>query len=115
MIYMYQYKNINQGQILKVSLDPTKGHEQSGWRPALVVSNNEFNKYNGGIIKVVPITSNTKPFPLHLPLPYNLATSGVVELEHERALDLGTRSYKFVETVSEEFLEDVLDHIRLTY
>lgn len=114
---MYPYKNIKQGQILKVSLDPTKGHEQSGWRPALVVSNDDFNKYNGGIIKVVPITSNTKPFPLHLPLPlpHNLATSGVVEIEHERALDLGTRSYKFVETVSEEFLEDILGHIRLTY
>lgn len=112
---MYKFKNIRQGQILKVSLDPTKGHEQSGWRPALVVSNDEFNKYNGGIIKVVPITSNTKPFPLHLPLPHNLEISGVVELEHERSLDLGTRSYKLVETVSEEFLEDVLDHIRLTY
>ena len=112
---MKNYKKIIQGHILKVSLDTTEGHEQYGWRPALVVSNDKFNRYNGGIIKVVPITSNTKPFPLHLPLPPNLSTSGVVEIEHERALDLGTRPYNFVETVSDEFLEDVLDHIRLTY
>ena len=105
---MQKYKNLKQDQILKVILDLTAGHEQHGWRPVIVVSNNSFNKCNGGLIKIVPITSNDKSFPLHIPLPNNLKTNGVVEIEHERTLDLAARPYKLVEIISESFLQNIL-------
>ena len=35
---------VKQGDIIKVSFDPKSGHEQAGYRPALVISNDDFNK-----------------------------------------------------------------------
>jgi len=35
---------IEQGDIITLSFDPARGHEQKGHRPALVVSNNVYNK-----------------------------------------------------------------------
>ena len=34
---------VRQGDLIKVSFNPQHGHEQAGYRPALVVSNDEFN------------------------------------------------------------------------
>jgi mRNA interferase MazF len=39
----------------------TKGHEQAGVRPALVLSVDSFNASRAGLVAVLPIT--TKPFP----------------------------------------------------
>ena len=33
-----------QGDIAFLDFTPTKGHEQSGYRPCIVISNNVFNK-----------------------------------------------------------------------
>ncbi len=49
---------VNQGDIVLVNLNPTKGHEQSGIRPAVVVSTNNFS-YSGMVI-ICPITSVIK-------------------------------------------------------
>ena len=37
----------NKGDYIAVTFDPQSGHEQKGRRPALVVSNNLFNKHTG--------------------------------------------------------------------
>lgn len=60
---------ILRGDILWANLDPTLGHEQSGNRPVLVLSENVFNDRSGTVIAVA-ITSQ-KPsagFPLTLEL-----------------------------------------------
>lgn len=63
---MQDYKKaLKQGDIIMMNFNPTKGHEQSRYRPALIVSNDDFNMMCGGMIKVVAITSNEKDFPLH--------------------------------------------------
>src|SRR5271156_4119165 len=54
------------GQVWLVDLDPVRGHEQAGLRPALVVSVDQFNQTALGLAVVVPITSRTKDFPLHV-------------------------------------------------
>ena len=35
---------VSQGDIIKVSFNPQKGHEQAGYRPAVVISNDFFNQ-----------------------------------------------------------------------
>ena len=112
---MESYKGLKQGQIVKISLDPTEVHEQSGYRPALVVSNNDFNQLCGGMVKIMPITSNEKYFPLHIKLPKLDNIHGVVELEHERSLDLSFRSFKLVDKVPQEFFADILRKNSATY
>ena len=53
-----------QGDIVMINFNPTKGHEQRGTRPAIVISNNVFNEHTKMVV-LCPITSNTKDFPTH--------------------------------------------------
>jgi len=48
------------GEVWNVNLDPVRGHEQGGGRPALVVSVNPFNQGPSGMVMVVPVTSRDK-------------------------------------------------------
>ena len=41
---MVNFEKLERGDLIKISFDPTIGHEQSGYRPALVISNNIFHK-----------------------------------------------------------------------
>lgn len=50
---------IQQGDIFLANLSPTKGHEQSGFRPVLVVQKNVLNRHLSTVI-VAPITKNLK-------------------------------------------------------
>jgi mRNA interferase MazF len=54
------------GQVWLIDLDPARGHEQAGTRPGLVVSVDPFNQAPLGLVVVVPITSRSKEFPLHV-------------------------------------------------
>lgn len=97
---------VKQGDIIKISFDPVLGHEQSKYRPGLVVSNDDYNSYCGGIVLVCPI-SHSKDFPLHIDLPDGLQTDGKVLCEHIRSLDINARSYQYVESVSEEYIQTI--------
>lgn len=60
---------ILRGEIYWADLDPTQGHEQSGRRPVLVLSQEVFNKHSGTVIAVA-LTSQAQRagFPLTLEL-----------------------------------------------
>ena len=90
----------SQGDIVYVDFSPTKGHEQKGFRPAIVVSNNVFNM-NTKMVMVCPITSNTKDFPTHYQLFESKKAKGAVLVEHIRSIDFEERKLKFVEKASE--------------
>ena len=49
--------NPRQGDIIKMDFTPTKGHEQQGHRPAVVVSNASFNNFARGVALVCPVTN----------------------------------------------------------
>ena len=99
---------LKQGDIIKVSFDPRTGHEQAGFRPALVISNNEFNKRTKLAI-VCPITNTDNKFPLHVPLDNRTTTKGVILCEHMRTLDLQSCKNIFVERVPDDILKLVTD------
>ena len=94
--------------ILLLDFNPTKGHEQSGTRPALVLSSNSFNKITNMAI-VCPITSNTKEFPSHYILEQTKKIKGSVLCEHVRSIDYNTRRVKFVEKVSNEEFDNIMN------
>lgn len=87
---------------------PKAGHEQEGYRPAIVVSNDEYNRHMNLAI-VCPITSTKRNFPLHVPLDKRTRTFGYVMCEQVKALDLDARTYKVVEHVPDDILEKVID------
>jgi mRNA interferase MazF len=56
----------SRGEVWSVDLNLTRGREQAGRRPALVVSTDRFNHGPAELVVVVPLTSVDKRIPLHI-------------------------------------------------
>lgn len=56
------------GEIWLADLNPTRGHEQAGRRPVLVVSEDLFNQGPAGLVIVLPVTSTVRSIPAHVPV-----------------------------------------------
>ena len=95
-----------QGQILKLDLDPTLGHEQKGYRPVLVVSATVFNRHTG-FCWVVPVTTPQKGLPNEIHLPEGLPIFGTLLLSQMRAIDWRARPFSVACSVPAPFLEDI--------
>ena len=96
-----------QGDIIYIDLNPTKGHEQKGQRPAIVISNNIFNQHTKMAI-VCPITSNTKEYPTHYLLEDSKKIKGSVLCEHMRSIDYEERKVKYIEKASNNDLISIM-------
>ena len=99
-----------QGDICYMDFAPTKGHEQTGLRPAIVISKFKFNKYTNMAV-ICPITTNIKEFPTHYKLLKTKKIKGAVLCEHIRSIDFNARKLSFVEKIKEEELEEIIDII----
>ena len=99
---------VKQGSIIIVDFDPQAGHEQKGRRPALVISNDLFNKYSKMAI-LCPITNTDKDHPLHIRLNEETKTNGVILCDQVKTMDIKVRNFKYLESIPEEILENVLD------
>lgn len=100
-----------QKDIVFLNFNPTCGHEQSGYRPAVVISTDTFNRFTKMAI-VCPITTNTKEFPTHYLLKNTKEIKGSVLLEHIRSIDYETREFKFIEKLSDEEFESILELLK---
>src|SRR5260370_22060143 len=78
------------GDLIWTEFDPTRGREQAGRRPALVVSSAEFTE-NTGLAIVCPITSRVRPFPTSGVLPPGLPITGEILTSHIRSIDTMAR------------------------
>jgi mRNA interferase MazF len=96
-----------QGQVLKLDLDPTLGHEQKGYRPVLVVSASLFNKHTG-FSWIVPITTPQKGLPNEIRIPEGLPVHGSLLLSQLRSIDWRARPFSVACLVPPIFLEDIL-------
>ena len=98
------------GDLITLSFDPQAGHEQKGRRPALVVSNDLFNKHTGLAI-VCPVTNTDRNFPFHLAVPSGSSLTGFVMVEQVKSINYTKRRAKFVERARADFVEDMLNLI----
>ncbi|WP_041795570.1 type II toxin-antitoxin system PemK/MazF family toxin [Pararhodospirillum photometricum] len=97
------------GDIYWVDLEPTKGREQRGHRPVLVVSPDDFNQATG-LPVVLPIT-NGGGFARGLGFAVALVgttTTGLVRCDQPRVLDLTVRNGRWVETLPPDLMDEVL-------
>ncbi|MDZ4179694.1 MAG: type II toxin-antitoxin system PemK/MazF family toxin, partial [Coriobacteriia bacterium] len=81
------------GDFIAVTLDPQSGHEQRGRRPALVVSNDLFNKHTGLCI-ACPITNTRRDYPFHVAIPEGEKVTGSVMVEQVKSIDYRSRDVK---------------------
>jgi mRNA interferase MazF len=58
----------SRGDIWQVDLGRTRGREQAGTRPALVVSVDPFNQSGADLVILLPITSKFKRVRSHVPV-----------------------------------------------
>jgi mRNA interferase MazF len=84
----------NTGDLIWTDFDPTRGREQSGRRPALVLSSAIFTE-NTNLAVVCPITSRIRPYPTSVVLPSNLPISGEILTSHIRSIDIAARPIRY--------------------
>ena len=99
-----------QGDIIYLDFDPQAGHEQKGRRPALVVSNNLFNRVSS-LTMVCPLTHTDKGHPFHVRLDSRTKIDGVIMCDQARMLDLNSRRAAFEEKAPAEIVAEVVDLI----
>ena len=102
---------MKRGEIWLVSLDPTSGHEQRGTRPVLIVSPAPFNELTRTPV-VLPITTGghfarRRGFAVSIE-DASSRTTGVIRCDQPRALDIGARDGRHVDTVPEHIMDEVL-------
>lgn len=102
--------DFEQGDIVYLDFDPQSGHEQKGRRPALVISNNLFNRVSS-LTMVCPITHTDRGHPFHLRLDERTRTDGVILCDQARMLDLNSRHASFVERAPEDISSEAVDMV----
>jgi mRNA interferase MazF len=95
------------GDIVTLAFRPEAGHEQHGRRPALVVSNDLFNRATGFSL-VCPITRTERANPFHVPIPPGGRVTGVVLADQLRSVDHGARGVRRLGQAPSGLLDDVL-------
>jgi len=101
---------VKQGSIINISFDPIVGSEQSGYRPAVVISNN-FMISKTNIISICPITKGQGKTALNVLLDDRTKTQGVILCAHNRSVDIKKRPYVFVEQIPVDKLDEALNVI----
>jgi mRNA interferase MazF len=77
------------GEIWVADLNPTRGHEQSGKRPVVVISDDLFNKSAAELVIVLPLTTRNKGIPYHveiLPPEGGVQQSSYIKCEDIRSI-----------------------------
>ncbi len=86
----------HRGDIWLADLAPTRGHEQAGQCPVLVLSVDEFNHGPADLVVVLPLTSTIRQIPLHvivrppeggLKVQSRILTDGIRSISKERLIE----------------------------
>ena len=105
----------SRGEVWLVDLNPSRGHEQAGKRPGLVVSVDEFNHGPAGLVVVLPITSKAKGIRFHFavePPEGGLKVMSFVKCEDLRSISVERLSRR-LGSVSVDTLAEVDDRLRI--
>ena len=81
------------GDIAWLDFDPQAGREQSRRRPALVLTDQAYNRASG-LVVVCPLTSKRKPYPFALPATVD-KVDGAVLVDHLKSMDWEARKVAF--------------------
>ena len=97
------------GEIYWVDWNPSRGSEQSGRRPALIVQNNTGNHVSRTTI-VVALTTRTmkKRYPFHVPVPKGVLTKdGTIMCEQMTTIDQSRLDGKPIVLLSDDVMAEV--------
>jgi len=95
------------GDFVALTFDPQAGHEQKGRRPALIVSNDMFNRHTGMAI-ACPITNTDRHYPFHVAIVEGLPVTGFVMVDQVKSIDFRARRAKRIGKAPDALLNEVL-------
>ena len=95
------------GDFVSLTFDPQAGHEQKGRRPALVVSNDLFNRHTGMAV-VCPVTNTDRSYPFHVAIGEGQTVTGFVMVDQIKSADFRARRAKRIGRATEGVLNEVL-------
>jgi mRNA interferase MazF len=95
------------GDLVWLTMNPQAGREQSGRRPAVVLSP---AAYNGkvGLLIACPVTSRVKGYPFEVALPLTAGVEGVVLADQVKSLDWRKRKAERISRLPGEVVAEIL-------
>jgi mRNA interferase MazF len=103
------------GEVWLIDLNPARGHEQAGKRPALVISVDLFNSGPAGLVVVLPVNTKDKNIPLHVKI--SPPEGGVKETSFVKCEDIRSvsteRLLARLGEVSQDTIAAVEDWVRI--
>src|SRR5271170_2760350 len=94
------------GSLVWLLFSPQAGSEQAGRRPGIVLTPAAYHQRSRLAI-VCPITSRERGWPTEVKLPAGLPVSGVILVDHIRAVDREARKLQIIGQAPEEVLEEI--------
>ncbi|MFM9279862.1 type II toxin-antitoxin system PemK/MazF family toxin [Paenibacillus jiagnxiensis] len=115
---------VKRGSVIWLNLYPHTGHEQTGWCPAIVLSDGFIDPSLSKMALIVPVTNQQKGNTFEVPVPSGISTtgaqitfselSGVVLTDHVKSVDLSARNAEVIGEIDpkSEFYQTVVDYVR---
>ena len=83
------------GDVVWITLNPQAGHEQSGRRPAVVLSPGTYNE-KVEIAILCPVTNQIKGYPFEVLVPAGLPVTGAILADQVKSLDWRVRDAEWI-------------------
>jgi mRNA interferase MazF len=109
-------RTIRRGEVWLADLEPTRGREQPGERPVLIVSADPFNQGQAGLVIAVPFTTRLRGIPTHVevrPPDGGLRDVSFAMCEQLRTLAVDRLAARPFGSVPPAVLRSVEDRLRL--
>ena len=95
------------GDAVWITFNPQAGHEQSGRRPAIILSPRAYND-KVSLAILCPITTQIKGYPFEVSVPAGLKVNGVILSDQVKSLDWRARDTEFICRLPQKTLSEVL-------
>lgn len=99
------------GDLVGFNLNPARGHEQKGYRPNIVITNQKFNRIHSRMI-ICPITSTVRNHPWEVVIK-TPKVKGVILADQVRNADWTIRKIKLLGKAPPEVLQEVCYKLEL--
>ena len=100
------------GDVVWINLDPQKGPEQAGHRPAVVLSRSDYNRKTR-LAVICPITTRAKGYPFEVSIPEDVEVKGVILVDQIRCVAWQERRAAFICQIPVQTIKEVWQKIEL--
>ena len=100
----------DRGDLVWIDLNPRQGREQSGHRPALVISPRAYNRKTS-LCVVCPATRQAKGYPFEVAVQTADGATSVILADHVRSVDWKLHRARRIEAVPDGVLEEVIGRL----